>query len=184
VDPIVTAGLPTRWLLFDASAPSSPGHRVLRIVPPRGPPRYIKRGQRIGEALEQGLQEGDIQAGLRQGGRILGMFVVERSLPDGAGYVAYFRTSWKRGFQVLRTYRGRSDRLYRDFDRLLRVVRDDFKYTGAITLFVAGDPDLHRFRALLPQDAAGVSTDPASTEQDDIAVPASPPTESKTSDDT
>ena len=99
-----------------------------------------------------GFQEGDIAAGLADGGRILGIFVVERSFAGGPQYIAYLRTSWKRGFRGLRTYRDRSDRVYRDPDQLVRLVRDEFGYRGPINLFVAGAPELQRFRALMPQD--------------------------------
>jgi hypothetical protein len=118
--------------------------------------------------LAAGLREGDIQARLREGGRIQGIFVIERSAPDGPKYVAYFRTTWKRGFHALQTYRGKSDRVYRDLDRLLRLVRDEFRYTGSVTLFVAGDPDLQRFRALLPQDRVGDSNDLADAGQNTV----------------
>jgi hypothetical protein len=118
--------------------------------------------------LAAGLREGDIQARLREGGRIQGIFVIERSAPDGPKYVAYFRTTWKRGFHALQTYRGKSDRIYRDLDRLLRLVRDEFRYTGSVTLFVAGDPDLQRFRALLPQDRVGDSNDLADAGQNTV----------------
>jgi hypothetical protein len=118
--------------------------------------------------LAAGLREGDIQARLREGGRIQGIFVIERSAPDGAKYVAYLRTTWKRGFHALQTYRGKSDRIYRDLDRLLRLVRDEFRYTGSVTLFVAGDPDLQRFRALLPQDRVGDSNDLADAGQNTV----------------
>ena len=103
-----------------------------------------------------GVQEGDITSGIADGGRILGIFVVERSLPGGPGYIAYLRTSWKRGFHGLRTYRGKSDRVYRDLDRLVRLIRDEFGYRGPVTLLVAGAPELRRFRALLPEDSADI----------------------------
>jgi hypothetical protein len=102
--------------------------------------------------LAGGFQEGDIVSGLADGGRILGIFVVERSVRGGTGYVAYLRTSWRRGFHGLRTYRDKSDRLYRDLDRLVRLIRDEFKYRGPITLLVEGAPELRRFRAVMPQD--------------------------------
>ena len=103
--------------------------------------------------MAAGLEEADVRTGLAEGGRILGIFVVERMLPNGPGYVAYLRTSWKRGFHALQTYRGRSDRVYRDLDRLVRLIRDEFEYGGPITLSTAGAPELLRFRALLPWDS-------------------------------
>jgi hypothetical protein len=125
--------------------------------------------------LAAGLREGDIQARLREGGRIQGIFVIERSAPDGAKYVAYLRTTWKRGFHALQTYRGKSDRIYRDLDRLLRLVRDEFRYTGSIALFVAGDPDLQRFRALLQR--VGDSNDRADAGQNAVTGRVPTPTD-------
>jgi hypothetical protein len=105
--------------------------------------------------LAAGFEEADVRSGLAEGGRILGIFIVERMLPNGPGYIAYLRTSWKRGFHALQTYRGRSDRVYRDLDRLVRLIRDEFEYGGPITLSSAGAPELRRFRALLPRDSGG-----------------------------
>ena len=104
--------------------------------------------------MATGLEEQDIHSGLGEGGRILGVLVVEHSARRGPKYVAYIRTSWKRGFHVLRTYRRRSDRVYRDLDRLVRLIRGEFKYYGPITLHVEDAPELRRFRAFLPRDSA------------------------------
>jgi hypothetical protein len=123
------------------------------------------------------LQEGDIQAGLKSGGHVHGSFIVERRATDGPVYVVYLRTSWKRGFHALRTYRDRSDRVYRDLGRLLRLIRDEFQFQGPVTIFVAGDPELQRFRALLPQDGervAGDDTAEAKTSEIDPAELSSP----------
>jgi hypothetical protein len=103
--------------------------------------------------LAAGWEEGDVRSGLAEGGRIVGMFVVERALPGGPGYIAYLRTSWKRGFHAFQTYRGKSDRVYRDLDRLVRLIRVEFEYDGPIILSRAGAPELQRLRALLPEDS-------------------------------
>jgi hypothetical protein len=140
---------------------SIPAHRI----PPRSAAffadastnpslRYTIPDTRVGGALVGGIEEGEIASGLANGGRILGIFAVERRLPGRPGYVVYLRTTWNRGFHCLKTYRGRSDRVYRDLDRLVRLIRDEFRYGGPITLFVAGASELRRFRALLPQDGA------------------------------
>ena len=117
--------------------------------------------------MAAGLQEGDIALGLAEGGSILGVFIVERTLPGGPRHIAYVRTSWKRGFHALRTYRDRSDRMYRDLDRLVRLIRDEFRYSGPVTLYIAGAPELRRFQALLPRD----STDPPLSDARSRRVP-------------
>ena len=112
------------------------------------------KGKRFGGTLPAGLEEHDIRSGLGQGGSILGIFVVESSAHRGPKYVAYIRTSWKRSFFALRTYRGRSNRMYRDLDRLVRLIRDEFRYRGPITIHIEGAPELRRFRAFVRKDGA------------------------------
>jgi hypothetical protein len=111
-----------------------------------------------GDLRHQSWQEADIKAGLRDGGAVVGVFVVARAEPRGAGFAAYIRTDWARGFRPLRTFRDRSDRIFRSLDKLVGLLRDDFHYSGEITLFVAGDESLRRFRALLPADLAALDS--------------------------
>ena len=62
--------------------------------------------------------------------------------------MAYLWTSWRRGFRPLRTWDDKYDRTYRDLDRLLTLVRIDFGYRGPIALYMEGDRELARYRAL------------------------------------
>ena len=101
----------------------------------------------------------DIKAGLARGGRILGIFVVCRRTAEGVGHVAYFRTDFARGFLPLRAFRAKSDRVYKSVDSLLGLIRDDFGYTGEISLFLAGDAALRRFKALLPAERRALGAD-------------------------
>ncbi len=102
-------------------------------------------------------QEGDIKAGVQNGGGLVGVFVVCRENGRGRGFIPYIRTDWARGFRPLRTYRDRSDRVFRSLDKLVALVRDEFGYRGEISLFMAGDAALQRFRTLLPPDRDGVA---------------------------
>ena len=104
-------------------------------------------------------EEADIKSGLQEGGSVLGVFVICRGEPRGKRWVAYLRTSWTRGFLPLQTFRGRSDRAFSSLDRLVSLLRDDFRYTGEISLFMPGDPELKRFRILLPTDRAALDGD-------------------------
>lgn len=101
-------------------------------------------------------QEADIKAGIRAGGSVEGVFVIARNDERGLGYIAYIRAGWARGFRPLRTFRDRSDRVFRSLDKLVNLLRDEFHYSGEISLFVAGDENLRRFRALLPADLAAL----------------------------
>jgi hypothetical protein len=105
----------------------------------------------------------DIKAGLARGGKILGIFIVSRRTAEGFGHVAYFRTDFARGFLPLKAFRGKSERVYKSVDSLLGLIRDDFGYTGEISLFLAGDEALRRFRTLLPAERRALAEDQNST---------------------
>jgi len=76
--------------------------------------------------------------------------------------VAYFRTDFARGFLPLKAFRGKSERVYKSVDSLLGLIRDDFGYAGEISLFLAGDEALRRFKALLPAERGALAGDQGS----------------------
>ena len=108
-------------------------------------------------------ESADIKAGLAGGGKILGIFIVSRRTAEGVGHVAYFRTDFARGFLPLKAFRGKSERVYKSVDSLLGLIRDDFGYAGEISLFLAGDEALRRFKALLPTERHALAEDRNST---------------------
>jgi hypothetical protein len=113
----------------------------------------------------------DIKASLARGGKILGIFIVSRRTADGVGHVAYFRTDFARGFLPFKSFRGKSERVYKSVDSLLGLIRDDFAYMGEISLFLVGDEALRRFRTLLPAERRALAEDQNSTpEPSDKAV--------------
>ena len=83
--------------------------------------------------MAEPLQEGDIRQGLQQGGYIRNAFVIERGTEGACEYVLYLRPSWRRGFLPLRR---------------------DFGYRGVIPIYLAGDPELARYRALGNPDSS------------------------------
>ena len=98
--------------------------------------------------MSKGLVEGQIKQCIAEGGRIRNVLVVSSSAEPDAEHLAYIRPSWKRGFLPLRTWGDKDNRTYRDLDRLLVLIRQDFGYRGVIPLYVAGDGDLPRYRAI------------------------------------
>jgi hypothetical protein len=89
-----------------------------------------------------GLVEGEIRQGLERGGGITGVVVVCRVIDGQLEHVAYIRTSWRKEYLPLRTWGDRSDRTYRDTDRLLELLRTQFGYEGVIHFYTQGDPTL------------------------------------------
>jgi hypothetical protein len=105
----------------------------------------------------------DIKHSLAEGGKILGIFIVSRRTADGVGHVAYFRTDFGRGFLPFRSFRGKSDRVYKSVDSLLGLIRDDFGYMGEISIFLAGDKALRRFKTLLPAERSALAQEDGPT---------------------
>ena len=92
-----------------------------------------------------GLEGGEsLRQQLRRGSHITGVLIVERPGAGGCDYVAYLRVTWKQGWHVLRSWRGRNDRVYRVLNPLVQMLRSDLEYTGPITMYAVGDPELER----------------------------------------
>jgi hypothetical protein len=119
--------------------------------------------------VAKSYEPADIKVGLAEGGRILGIFIASRRTADDVDHVAYFRTDFGRGFLPFRSFRGKSDRVYKSVDSLLGLIRDDFEYTGEISIFLAGDKALRRrFKSLLPAERGALA-------QEDVALSFEPP---------
>ena len=97
------------------------------------------------------FEEADLRAGLSDGGQVLGAFIVARGEDE---FVIYLRCNWirGRGFRIIRTWRGSSgDRAFKNLHSAWGFVRK-FNFTGRVTVYPAGDPDLQQFRGVSPQD--------------------------------
>jgi hypothetical protein len=108
--------------------------------------------------LARGLQEGEIRQELQGGGHLRNVLIITKKNGNTAEHLAYVRPSWRREFLPLRTWGDKEDRTYKDLDRLLALLRDDFGYHGFIGLYMDSDPELARYRALADSDEAGEQT--------------------------
>jgi hypothetical protein len=104
--------------------------------------------------LASGLQEGEIKEELQSGGHLRNVLIITKTIEGTAEHLAYVRPSWRREFLPLRTWGDKEDRTYKDLDRLLQLLRDDFGYLGFIGLYMDGDPDLTRYRVLSQNESA------------------------------
>lgn len=111
-----------------------------------------------------GIREADIQSGLAGNGRITGLFVVDRSAAGDLEFVCYVRGSWSRHYQILRKYRDRGDRTYRDLARLIHLARHDFGFSAPIVTYEAGMPELRHFPGVCQRDLAPYANNYGSTE--------------------
>ena len=103
------------------------------------------------ERLDNAFEEADLRSGLKDGGQVLGAFVVARSEED---FVIYLRCNWirGRGFRIIRTWRGSSgDRTFKNLQSAWGFVRK-FNFLGRVTVYPAGDPELRQFVGVSPKD--------------------------------
>ena len=129
------------------------------------------------------IGEGELRAKLRTGERITGAIVVTREVDDALEYTPFLLLSWRRGYFRIVRWRG-GERRYREFDRLLKLLRD-FGWTESVPVFDAADPKLRRVRAIAhalgvpptprKQPGGGPAADPdaalAETGPDDLDEP-------------
>lgn len=108
--------------------------------------------------MAKGLQEGAIKQELQSGGHLRNVLIITKTIEGATEHLAYVRPSWRREFLPLRTWGDKVDRTYKDLDRLLMLLREDFGYRGFIGLYMDGDPDLARYRALSEIEEAGEPT--------------------------
>ncbi|MGG5811626.1 hypothetical protein [Falsiroseomonas sp. CW058] len=124
------------------------------------------------------IGEGELRAKLRGGERITGVIVVVRTADDTLEYTPFLLLSWRRGYYRISRWRG-GERRYREFGRLLRLLRD-LGWVDGVTVFDAADPKLRRVRAVAhalgvppaPRGKNGGGVDPAPAEVLGSAPPA------------
>jgi hypothetical protein len=110
--------------------------------------------------LATGLQEGEIRKGIEQGGHVRTVVIVSKCVGKHTEHLAYFLTSWKRVLLPLRVWNDMDDRTYRDLDRLLTLIRVDFGFRGGIPLYITGDPELAKYKALAREGGAATGPVP------------------------
>lgn len=89
-----------------------------------------------------GLQEADIKRHLRDGGRVLKVVVVERVEEGVREFTAYFATTWRPGYSILRTWKGKADKTYKDLSILVGFVRATCRYDGPVTVYSETAPEV------------------------------------------
>jgi hypothetical protein len=81
------------------------------------------------------IEEAEISELIQRGGTLENVIVeTHPSWGQRTIYVIYLLPSWRRGYCLLHVWRQKSVRAYKDFSRLLKLVRTDFRYSGPITV--------------------------------------------------
>lgn len=119
------------------------------------------------------FEEADLRQALKDGGVILGAFIVARSEEE---FVVYMRGNWirGRGFRIIRTWRGVSgDRTFKNLESAWLFVRK-FNFLGHVTIYPAGDPNLRQFVGITPRDLRALGHDSAPTTVEGVASAGKP----------
>lgn len=104
----------------------------------------------MGDAFE----ESDLRSGLKDGGQVLGAFIVARGDDE---FAVYLRCNWirGRGFRIIRTWRGASgDRKFKNLQSAWEFIRK-FDFLGRVMVYPVGDPELRGFVGVSPRDLGG-----------------------------
>ena len=99
------------------------------------------------------FEESDLRSGLKDGGQVLGAFIVARGEEE---FVVYLRCNWirGRGFRIIRSWRGLSgDRTFKNLQSAWGFVRK-FDFLGRVTVYPAGDAELRQFMGVSSRDLA------------------------------
>lgn len=104
--------------------------------------------------MDDTIQQTEVRSGLIKGGRLRSVVVITTEDQDGPVHHPFLHPSWRDGYARLATWKGRSERKYRDLDRLVRLFRGEFSYDGRIILYRAGDAALRRLPGLEPGHAS------------------------------
>ena len=99
------------------------------------------------------FEESDLRSGLKDGGQVLGAFIVARGEEE---FVVYLRCNWirGRGFRIIRSWRGLSgDRTFKNLQSAWGFVRK-FDFLGRVTVYPAGDSELRQFMGVSSRDLA------------------------------
>ena len=87
-----------------------------------------------------GITHAEIVRGIADGGYIRGV-MLEAQEPNmrAAQYAVYVLGTWQIGYTVFHIAHAPRPRLFRDLDRLVEMLRFEFRYRGPITLRLAGE---------------------------------------------
>lgn len=99
-----------------------------------------------------GIDMDEIRQGLKVGGHITGLTIVERPDNGRTTHVPYVMVSWGTGWRVQTAVRDGTDRVYIDVRLLLRTYRGEFRYGGGIATFTAGSASLEAFPAIAQRE--------------------------------
>ena len=147
--PLGSPGFPSGWLRRDVRYDSAKPEISCPIY--RLPVHSCGLGCPGGRhCLGDVFEESNLRAGLKDGGQVLGAFIVARSEEE---FVIYMRASWGRvrDFRIIRTWRGVSDRTFKNLQSAWCFVRK-FEFSGRVTVYPMGDPELRQFVGVMPRD--------------------------------
>jgi len=88
----------------------------------------------------QSITNAEIIRGLADGGYVRGITVEAQGpasrTPD---YAVYILTTWRPGYSIFNIAFPHRPRLFRDLDRLMELIRFEFKFEGNVNIRLAGD---------------------------------------------
>ena len=110
------------------------------------------------------ITHSEVASRLGQGGCLRGVLLEAQEDVASPSYAVFLLSSWRKEYTVLGFNSEERPRLFRDLDRVLRLVRIDYEFKGTVALRLASDapPRQHSWRithgANLARSAAGLKS--------------------------
>ncbi|RYF20375.1 MAG: hypothetical protein EOO77_08145 [Oxalobacteraceae bacterium] len=108
------------------------------------------------DAEKPTIKELEIVSQLEQGEHIREVVVLSR---DESEYAVFVLPSWGAGFRQVRTYRGLSVKVYKDFRRLGSYIRTTCRYDGSIVVMPVESPKAEKLREAVPDTFADAESE-------------------------
>ena len=145
-----------------------------RAIPDPPCARHASRQER-GRADESdrarnAFEEADLRSALKEGGQVLGAFIVARSEEE---FVISLRCNWILGWglRTIRSWSGLSgDRSFKNLQSAWHFVRK-FNFLGCVTVYPAGDPEHRQFVGMSPCDLGELADEVTAVRNADRSAP-------------
>lgn len=88
----------------------------------------------------QAITNAEIMRGLAEGGYIRGITVEAQNRASRTPfYAVYVLTTWRPGYSLFNIAFPHRPRFFRDLDRLMELIRFEFRFEGEVSIRLAGD---------------------------------------------
>lgn len=113
---------------------------------------YADNGD-VAACFGQAITNAEIMRGLAEGGYIRGIIIEAQDRGSRTpAYAVYVLATWRPGYSLFNIAFPHRPRLFRDLDRLMELIRFEFRFQGSVSVRLAGDMVGQKIGRLRPAD--------------------------------